>query len=124
MSATEILQKTPEELAAKSIIPSAIVAILVLPATEITLSCKPPVRLKLQLDLRQDTSLNLIVIIALQHRAMPQHHCRSLPCARPYPCRSPQNLELLTLAICVLNLAAEAVAEPSVAISASVDASA
>ena len=105
LCATEILRKTPEELAAKLIIPSAIVTILVLPTTEITLSCKPPVRLKLQLNLWQNTSLNLIVIIALQNRAMPRHRCRSLPRARPHPCRSLQNLELLTLAIGVLSLA-------------------
>jgi hypothetical protein len=105
LSAIEMLQETSEELASNLLIPSAIVTIIVLPTTETTLSCKPPVRLKLQLDLRQDTSLNLIVIIALQHRAMPRHRCRSLPCARPHPCRSLQNIELLTLAIGFLSLA-------------------
>jgi hypothetical protein len=87
-----MLPKRPEETTNILNIPSAIVAILVRSTTEITLSYKLPVHLKLHLNPRQNTSLDLIVIFALQPMAIR----RSLPRAGPHPSRSLPNLELFT----------------------------
>lgn len=100
-----MLPKRPDYPASHLSIQSASTAMHVLSTTKITLSCKPPVRLKLQLDLRQDTSLDLIVIIALQHKSIFRQHRRSLPRAGPHRLRSSQDLELLTLFSLVLSLA-------------------